>query len=151
MAALFAGVDDSPGAVAGAATGLRIRAAALAQDDLAVYAAYVAARRLDPRGVAVLAALDEAVRVPLEVAAIGAELAELAAGLAVAGNPRLRGDAATGALLAVAATRSAAVLVCENLLDRPDDPRLARAAALVTRAAAAEHAVLSAYPVLHSL
>jgi len=126
MAALFAAAEDAPGAVASTATALRIRASSLAEDDLAVYAAYVAARRLDPRGAAVLAALDEAVRVPLEVAAIGAELAELAARLVRSGNPNLRGDAATGALLAVAATRSAAVLVCENLAGRPDDLRLAQ-------------------------
>ena len=46
---------------------------------------------------------------------LGAEVAELAARLAVAGNPNLRGDSVTAALLAEASARSAACLVDINV------------------------------------
>ncbi len=49
--------------------------------------------------------------------------------LANVGNPRLRGDAATGCWLAAAAASSAAVLVAENLAATPADPRIAAARA----------------------
>ena len=120
-------------------------AAGLAQEDLAGYAAYVEARR---SGVDISAALDEAVRIPLELAALAAEVAGLAAELVRDGNPRLRGDAATACFVAAAAVRSAAALVGENLAAAPDDPRVARAATYVSAAVQAEQAVLTHYPAL---
>lgn len=115
---------------------LRDRASALADADMVAYAGYVQARR--SRSPDLEAALDAAVDVPLELTRIGAEVAELARRLATDGNPRLRGDAATGCWLGAAAASSAAVLVAENLAARPGDPRITRAreAAMAARAAA---------------
>jgi formiminotetrahydrofolate cyclodeaminase len=96
----------------------------------------------------VSAALDEIVRIPLEVAEVAAELAELAVGPARSGNPNLRGDATVAVLMGSAAARAGTVLVCENLADTSSDPRLARAAALVTSVRVAEREVLSLYPAL---
>ena len=53
--------------------------------------------------------------VPLEIAGIGARVAQLAVRVAEAGNPNLRGDAVTGAVLAAASARSAASLVDINV------------------------------------
>lgn len=142
--------DGASVSAGGRAEELQIKAASLAEDDPIVYAAYVRARReqLDPPTVS--AALDEVVRVPLEMAEVTAELVGIAGELARSGNPRLRGDAMTALLLAAAATRSAAALVCENLPEAGvgDDPRLARAAALVESVDAAEQAAGSVYPPL---
>ena len=62
-------------------------------------------------------------------------VAGLAATLAADGNPALRGDALTAALLAQAAARAAAALVGINLADTSGDPRHARADALLARIA----------------
>jgi len=84
-------------------------------------------------------ALHAAAVVPLEIAEIGARVAAMAARLAEAGNPNLRGDAVTGALLAAASARSAACLVDINVglggLDPGLSRRAARAAADAGRAA----------------
>ena len=142
--------DGEPADVAARAEDLQIRAASLAEADLVVYAAYVQARREKLGTAKVAAALDEATRVPLELAEIAAELAQIAAELARSGNPRLRGDAMAGLLMAAAATRAAAILVCENLGGATvgDEPRLALAATLVASVDAAELASLSVYPAL---
>lgn len=145
--------------LAGRADELRARAVSLAQSDLAVYAEYLKARRAGSDS-DVAAALDEAIRIPLEMAEVAAELAEIALGLARTGNPNLRGDATTAVLIGVAAAKAGAVLVAENLSGtdsvprltdpRLVDPRLARAAAIVTSATAAERHALSLYPVLRA-
>ena len=59
------------------------------------------------------------------------DVATLAAELAERGNPNLRGDAATAALLAEAAVRATANLVEINLGTREGDERLKRARELV--------------------
>lgn len=130
---------------AGRAEDLRANAVALAEADQVVYAAYVRARREGLGAARVSAALDEAIRVPLELAA---ELAQIASELARSGNPRLRGDAMAAVFMGAAATRAAAVLVCENLTDAEagEDPRLGLAAMLVASVDAAERAALSGYP-----
>jgi formiminotetrahydrofolate cyclodeaminase len=148
MCARFSGGDQAD--VARLADGLRARAVELAQADLAVYAAYVGARRAG-RDDEVAAALDETIRVPLEMAEVAAELAELAEGLARSGNPNLRGDATAAVLMGAAAARAGAVLVCENLAGTASDPRLARAAAIVASVSAAERNVLSRYPALRTV
>jgi formiminotetrahydrofolate cyclodeaminase len=91
-------------------------------------------------------ALLGAAYVPLEIAGIGEEVAVMAARLAEAGNPNLRGDAVTGAVLAAASARSAACLVDINVrlggLDADLSQRAARAVA--DAGAAAERAAMSA-------
>ena len=126
---------------------LQERAMALAERDLVVYAAYVRVRRAGSGPDELAAALDAATQVPLELAEVAAEIAELAGELVAGGNPRLRGDAAAAVLMAAAAARSAAVLVCENLGDA-GDVRLVHAAGLVARVDAAERTVLAGYPAL---
>lgn len=133
--------------LAGRADELRARAGSLAQSDPTVYAAYVRARRAGRDG-EVADALDEIIRIPLEMAEVAAELAELGLGLARSGNANLRGDATAAVLMGAAAARAGAVLVCENLAGTGSDPRIARAAAIVASVSATERDVLSLYPAL---
>ena len=109
---------------------LRDRAAPLAQADAEAYRAVIAAFRAPGRAGAA-AALSAACAVPMEVAEIGAEVAEIAAG----GNPNVRGDAITAALLAASGARAAAALVKINLTGAEDDGRPARAEHLAAEAA----------------
>jgi formiminotetrahydrofolate cyclodeaminase len=74
-------------------------------------------------------ALHEAAVVPLEIAEIGARVAAMAVQVAEAGNPNLRGDAMTGAVLAAASARSAAALVDINVGLGNLEPELSRLAA----------------------
>jgi formiminotetrahydrofolate cyclodeaminase len=128
---------------------LRDRAAPLAQADAEAYRAVIAALRARDGAVPgkprMAAALSRACVVPMEVAEIGAELAAVAAAIAAGGNPNVRGDAITAALLAAAGSRSAAALVRINLAGAEDDDRPARAehlAAGATRlAASAEYTI----------
>jgi formiminotetrahydrofolate cyclodeaminase len=126
---------------------LRARAASLSQSDPAVYAEYVRARR-SGRDDDIAAALDEAIRIPLEVAEVAVELTALALVLARSGNPNLRGDASVAVLMGAAAARAGAALVCENLAGARSDPRLARAAAIVASVGAVERDVLLLHPAL---
>jgi formiminotetrahydrofolate cyclodeaminase len=71
----------------------------------------------------------------MEVAETGAEVAALAAAVAAEGNPNVRGDAVTAALLAAAGSRAAAALVRINLADAEGDDRPARAEHLAAGAA----------------
>jgi formiminotetrahydrofolate cyclodeaminase len=73
--------------------------------------------------------------VPMEVAEIGAEVTTLAAAIAAGGNPNVRGDAVTAALLAAAGSRAAAALVRINLANAEADDRPARAERLAAGAA----------------
>ena len=117
---------------------LQAKAASLAEEDSVVYEAYVRARRDKLDAETVSAALDEATRVPLEMAEVSADLVQIAGELARSGNPRLRGDALTALFLAAATTRSATALVRENLGDAGNDARLEIAAALLASVEAAE-------------
>ncbi len=128
--------------LADAADSLRHRAALLAEEDAEAYRAVLAAltlpREPDPesRRARVREALQQAAEVPLCIAVIGAEVAERAAQLADQGNPNLRGDAVTAALVAEAAVRSAAELVRINVEMGKLDVDLLRAADRHVRAAA---------------
>lgn len=120
MAARFSAAQ-LPGAadLAARADQLRHRAAELVDEDAQAYGAVLDAFAL-PRDAAgrdqqVRAALDRAAAVPEEMTQLGAQVAELAAQLAIAGNPSLRGDSVTAALLAEASARSAACLVDINV------------------------------------
>jgi methenyltetrahydrofolate cyclohydrolase len=140
MAANFADGHDDAFARAGE---LRTRALQLAEIELHAYEPVLEALRLprdDPeRPARVSATQTEASKSPLEVARVGADVAELAADLARGGNPNLTGDAIAGALLAEAAAQAAARLVAINLTE---GPVVEEAAGHAARAAAArEHAL----------
>jgi methenyltetrahydrofolate cyclohydrolase len=122
-------------------------AASLIQADADSYAAFIAARRsAGPRSEQAAAALSAAAAVPMEIIELAVPVARAAARLAADGNPNLRGDAITGALLAAAGARAAAVLVDINLAGQPDDGRLAQAARLAGEAAALAAAAAQALP-----
>jgi formiminotetrahydrofolate cyclodeaminase len=135
MAARFS-ARQLPGAgeVADQADKLRLMAVQLADMDARAYTTVldVFRRRGDAdqgweaqRREALLAAAH----VPLEIAGIGARVARLAVRVAEAGNPNLRGDAVTGAVLAAASARSAASLVDINVGLGGLDAELSRRAA----------------------
>jgi formiminotetrahydrofolate cyclodeaminase len=125
--------------LAGHARLLRDRAAPLAQADAEAYRAVLAALRARDTATTnppqMAAALSQACVVPMEVAEIGAEVATVAATIAGGGNPNVRGDAVTAALLAAAGSRAAAALVRINLAGAEDDDRPARAEQLAAGAA----------------
>lgn len=98
------------------AEALRKRAAPRAQADAAAYGRVIEAQRA---GGDVRAALSAAADVPLEVAEIGAKVAEVALRLAKDGNPNLRGDALAAVLLAEAGTRAAVALVEISMVQQP--------------------------------
>lgn len=110
-------------------------------EDPRAYAAVLEALRLradrpqdsaDARA-GLAAALSAAADVPLQIVELAVPVSAIAATLAVDGNHALRGDALAAGLLAQAAARAAAVLVRINLAGAPDDPRHARADALLAR------------------
>jgi formiminotetrahydrofolate cyclodeaminase len=140
MAARFAHEwEGSAGAVAQAET-LRHRAAPLAHADAVAYENVLTAMRmpkeLEPevRNTLIGETLSRAADVPLEIAECAATVAELAAEIAVCGNPNLRGDAAAAAILASSAARVATNLVDINLGTAEGDDRVARAHELVRSA-----------------
>lgn len=147
-AALAAGLTEmaagltrtaAAGVLAARAAHLRAQALDLAERDRTSFAGVIEARRT---GGDEAAALATAAEVPVALAGVGAELAELAAQLAATGNPALEGDATAAALLAEAATRAAARLVELNLASDPGHDHHAAAAMHVERAASARDAVL---------
>ncbi len=136
---------------------LRGSAASLVQADAESYRGVVAALRDRPgrdsgtpghllapdtehQRLRIDAALSEAATIPMEVLGLAAQTARLAARLAADGNPRLRGDAITAALLAEAGARAAAVLVSINLATLPGDDRPAQAEALLSEVTQAARA-----------
>lgn len=123
---------------------LRARALELADVELHAYEPVLEALRLpreDPeRADRVAAAQLEASGSPLEVAEIGAELADHAEEIARTGNRNLAGDAIAGALLAHAAAQAAARLVAINLTEGAAVEQAARHA---VRAQAARDRALS--------
>jgi formiminotetrahydrofolate cyclodeaminase len=98
---------------------LRHRAAELVDEDAQAYTrvldAFALARDAAGRDQQVREALQVAAAKPREMTQIAAEVAEMAARVAGAGNPNLRGDSVTAALLAEASARSAACLVDINV------------------------------------
>jgi formiminotetrahydrofolate cyclodeaminase len=137
MAARFAhDWDGAAGAVAQAEI-LRHRAAPLALEDAVAYENVLTAMRmpkeLEPevRNTLIGETLSRAADAPLQIAETAADVAELAAEIAVCGNPSLRGDAAAAAILATSAARVAANLVEINLTTVEGDDRVERARAVV--------------------
>jgi formiminotetrahydrofolate cyclodeaminase len=124
-------------------------AASLIQADADAYRAVLTAQRQPAdasRQRRIAAALSGAAAVPMEIVELAVPVGRIAARLAAAGNPNLRGDAITGALLAEAGARAAAVLVGINLAMVPDDDRPARAARLVDELAALAAAAAQSAP-----
>ena len=124
--------EERAAQLAAAAERVRADATALIDADARAYEAVIAAARgASEAGLA--EALSQAADVPLDIVVLASELAWPARDLATTGNPNLRGDALTAALLAQAAARSAAWLVAINLADAVGDPRPARAASHLDR------------------
>jgi methenyltetrahydrofolate cyclohydrolase len=136
--------------VAQQADRLRVRAAGLADQDAAAYGAVLDAYKLPrkPNGrerrQRIEAALHGAAAVPLEIAEIAAQVAQLAARVAVGANPNLRGDTMAAAHLAEASARSAAALVDINVALGPLPGDLSRRAARAVATAQAAAARVSA-------
>lgn len=145
MAARFS-EEHIPDAAAAAAEAdaLRVGALPLADEDAAVYGEVLAAYRTPhDRDERVRRALSRATDVPLAIAEAGAAVADLAARIAVAGNPNLRGDAVAAVHLAASGTAVAADLAVRNLRDAGlADARTERAQALAERADAARERVI---------
>jgi formiminotetrahydrofolate cyclodeaminase len=73
----------------------------------------------------------------LEIAQAASDVALLALTVAQSGDPALRADAVTAALLAAAAAKAGAELVAVNLTASADDPRVLGAAKVAEEAARA--------------
>jgi methenyltetrahydrofolate cyclohydrolase len=137
MAARFSSEWEDAGGAVAQAEALRARLLPLADEDARAYENLLLARRMsqdveaEVRDAAIGDALSRAADVPLAIAEAAHDVASLAAELAERGNPNLRGDAATAALLAEAAVRASANLVKINLAMRAGDQRIERARELV--------------------
>lgn len=110
---------------------LRPLVLALAQEDVAAYAAVLAARGDRGRWREALAAAADP---PLRIASAAAELCELAADAVANARGGVRGEALAAVALASAAVSASVPLVELNLGGAPDDPRLAAARELRARA-----------------
>lgn len=130
------------------AASLRGRALELADAELRSYAPVLEALRRPASDPERAQRLDEALAIaavtPLQIAATGAELAELAAQTARECSPHLSGDAITAAVLADGACCAASRLVEINLSSHAGDPRRAQAAQFAREAAASREVALSA-------
>ena len=151
MAARFSAAQVADGQeLAMAADQLRHRAAALVDEDARAYQAVLDTRRSSGAGSSTAReAVRHAAIVPLQICELAGRTATLAARLATDGNPNLRGDAITAALLAEAAARSAASLVRINIAAGAPDAGLSPRAAHATsqaRAAARELELLTDAP-----
>ena len=118
---------------------LRHLAAALVDEDARAYQAVLDTRRDCGAGSSTAReAAQHAAIVPLQICELAGRTAALAARLATDGNPNLRGDAITAALLAEAAACSAASLVRINIAaGTPDADLSPRAAHAASQARAA--------------
>jgi formiminotetrahydrofolate cyclodeaminase len=146
---LARGNSDVGDGVAERARELRAEALDLADRDLSSYAPVLEAQRLPAgrpdRPERLDAALTEASLAPVAIAENAAETAELAARVAAASNPAVRGDALAGVLIAEAAAAAAATMVEINLA-HADGPDLARAREARRRAQAAREDALATLP-----
>jgi formiminotetrahydrofolate cyclodeaminase len=124
LAELAAGVSGKPGAVEEARK-LRASLAALADDDAEAYTAYLAERTPEAR--------DRTIDIPLAIAEVALEVAELGGRVAREGKPSVAGDALAATDIASGAARAAVRLVELNLAGT-DDPRRDHAAELARQA-----------------
>ena len=129
--------------VAAQAECLRDRATPLAQADAELYDAALRARtetdheQGERRDFALGRAYAKAAEPPLQIVQATNDVAQLAIAVAESGNPALRADAVTAALLAAAAASAGAELVAVNLTASASDPRVLEAAKLAEEAARA--------------
>jgi formiminotetrahydrofolate cyclodeaminase len=151
MAARSATGWEGAGGVAAQAATLRRRLEELAPANDEAYERALAALRgpaepeSEARDQALGESLERAAAIPLAIAEVAANVAELAAVVAEEGDPRTRADAAAAAMLALGATRAAAHLVEINLGVRELDERRLRANRLAADAAAASARTLAAH------
>ena len=129
--------------IADKAEELRSRVMPLAQADAAAYGRVLDAYRTprdddEKRRRRIREALSEAADVPLSIAEVGVEVAGNAARLVEEGNPNLRGDAVTAAVLAGAGVRAAVTLVEINVSAGGADDRLSRVDQLLATTAAVQ-------------
>ena len=136
---------EAAGIIAQAET-LRDRATPLAEADAEQYEAALRAREEnggeqgDRRDFALGKAYARAAEPPLQIVRTAGDVAQLAIAVAENGNPALRADAVTAALLAVAAAKAGAELVAVNLTASASDPRVLEAAKLAEEAVRAAEA-----------
>jgi methenyltetrahydrofolate cyclohydrolase len=131
---------------------LRKLAAILIEADATAYTDYVKALRA-ARGLhtkereAILApARERIVEVPLTVSRAAAEVTDLAATIALHGNPNLRSDASVAAHLAAAAAQSSAITMAANLPAASRDAHLAEARRLAREASVRARPLLARAP-----
>ena len=135
------------GAAAAKAVTLRDRATKAARDEGVAFPAAIEALRAsrtatgDRGGLG--RALDDAAALTVEIAHVGADVADLASFAVVAGHPDLRADAVVAVVLAEAGAQAAAHLVAINLAVSVGDPRLDAAQGAAASAAAARKRALS--------
>jgi methenyltetrahydrofolate cyclohydrolase len=131
--------DGAAGAVA-QADALRARAAPLAELDAEALDRALAVRdgaaslSSEKRDWEIGKAFAAATEAPLEIGRAAADVAELAAVVAVSGEPRVRADAVAAAALAAAAARAVVTIVQVNLTALAGDPRVAEAQRLADSA-----------------
>jgi methenyltetrahydrofolate cyclohydrolase len=140
---------DGPGVAAQAGT-FRSRLVALGAEDAEAFGQVIATMRnpagtKEQRNHAIGQALLGAAAVPLRIAEVAADVAELAALTCTEGAAHMRPDAAVAATLAEAAARGAAHLVEINLATVAGDELSERAEQLRVAAAAARERALTAF------
>jgi formiminotetrahydrofolate cyclodeaminase len=129
--------------IAAQAECLRDRATPLAQAAAEQYEAALRARaetgdeQGERRDFALGQAYARAAEPPLQIVKAANDVAQLAIAVAESGNPALRADAVTAALLAAAAASAAAELIAVNLTASASNPRVVEAAKLAEEAARA--------------
>ncbi len=151
----YASVAGEMRDTASSAASLAAQLESLASRDSEAYAAVTDARRLpsrtpaelEQRASAITAALRRATEIPLEVARLAAQAAELAAALAERGNVNAISDAGVAAALALAACKGAAYNVMVNVRSLAQhgvrDSRFDGARAMLAAAEQAEQRVAS--------
>jgi formiminotetrahydrofolate cyclodeaminase len=122
------------------AANVRELAAAYIESDAFVYREYLAAlraargRSATERERILRPAWGGIVNLPLKVARVATEIADMGAELAVHGKPSVRSDAVAAVHLAAAAAQASAATLAANLVSRPDDLKLAEVRELAGRA-----------------
>ena len=113
------------------AANVRKLATAYIQSDEYVYREYLAAlraargRSATERERILRPAWGGIVNLPLKVARVATEIADMGEELAVHGKPNVRSDAVVAVQLAAAGAQASAATLAANLVSRPDDAKLA--------------------------